>query len=48
MEAERNLLFGVIAFQNGTLDADRLAESCAHWVGEPSVHDIQHTHAPEH
>jgi serine/threonine protein kinase len=37
METERNLLFGVIAFQSGTLEADRLAESCADWVGEPTL-----------
>ena len=29
MDTERNLLFGVVAFQNGTVDADRLAETCA-------------------
>ena len=28
MDTERNLLFGVVAFQNGTVDADRLAETC--------------------
>ena len=36
MDTERNLLFGVVAFQNGTVDADRLAETCAAWVEEPS------------
>jgi serine/threonine protein kinase len=36
MDTERNLLFGVVAFQNGTVDADRLAETCAAWVAEPS------------
>jgi eukaryotic-like serine/threonine-protein kinase len=35
-DTERNLLFGVVAFQNGTVDADRLAETCAAWVEEPS------------
>ena len=36
MNTERNLLFGVVALQNGTVDADRLAETCAAWVKEPS------------
>ena len=36
MDTERNLLFGVVALQNGTVDADRLAETCAAWVAEPS------------
>ena len=36
MDTERNLLFGVVAFQNGTVDADRLAETCAAWVAEPA------------
>ena len=36
MDTERNLLFGVIALQNGAVDADRLAETCAAWVAEPS------------
>ena len=36
MDTERNLLFGVVAFQNGAVDADRLAETCAAWVEEPS------------
>jgi eukaryotic-like serine/threonine-protein kinase len=36
MDSERNLLFGVVAFQSGTVDADRLAETCAAWVEEPS------------
>ena len=36
MDTERNLLFGVVAFQNGTVDADRLAETCADWVTNPS------------
>ena len=36
MDTERNLLFGVVAFQNGAVDADRLAETCAAWVAEPS------------
>ncbi len=36
MDTERNLLFGVVAFQNGAVDADRLAETCAAWAAEPS------------
>ena len=36
MDTERNLLFGVVAFQNGAVDADRLAETCAAWVSEPT------------
>ena len=32
MDTERNLLFGVVAFQSGAVDADRLAETCAAWV----------------
>ena len=36
MDTERNLLFGVVALQNGAVDADRLAETCAAWVEEPS------------
>ena len=37
MDTERNLLFGVVAFQNGAVDADRLAETYAAWTSEPSV-----------
>ncbi len=29
MDTERNLLFGVVAFQNGAVDADALVETCA-------------------
>ena len=36
MDTERNLLFGVVALQNGTVDADRLTETCAAWAEEPS------------
>ncbi len=36
MDTERNLLFGVVALQNGAVDADRLAETCAAWSEEPS------------
>jgi serine/threonine protein kinase/tetratricopeptide (TPR) repeat protein len=37
MDTELNLLFGVVAFQNGAVDGDRLAESCAAWVTEPTI-----------
>ena len=37
MDNGRNLLFGVMAFQHGALDADRLAETCANWVAEPTL-----------
>src|SRR5262249_18913089 len=37
MDTERSLLFGVIAFQHRAVDADRLAETCAAWVAEPTV-----------
>jgi eukaryotic-like serine/threonine-protein kinase len=36
MDTERNLLFGVIALQNGAVDTDRLAETYADWVKEPT------------
>jgi serine/threonine protein kinase len=36
MDTERNLLFGVVAFQNGAVDADCLAETCADWASEPT------------
>src|SRR4051794_41745330 len=36
MDTERSLLFGVVAFQNGAVAADCLAETCADWVSEPS------------
>ena len=36
MDTERNLLFGVVAFQRGAVDADRLAETCADWVSKPT------------
>ncbi len=35
MDTERDLLFGVVAFQHGAVDADRLAETCAAWASEP-------------
>ena len=37
MDTERDLLFGVVAFQNGAVDADRLAETCAAWSAAPSL-----------
>ena len=37
MDSERNLLFGVVAFQSGVVDADRLAETCADWVADPTL-----------
>ena len=37
MDTERDLLFGVIAFQSGAVDADYLAETCANWVGQSTV-----------
>ena len=36
MKTENNLLFGLVALQNGAVDADRLAETCAHGGG-PSM-----------
>lgn len=36
MDTERNLLFAVVALQNRAVDADRLAETCADWVTEPT------------
>ena len=36
MDTERNLLFGVVALQHGVVDADRLVETCADWVTEPT------------
>ncbi len=37
MDSERNLLFGVVAFQNGVVDADGLTETCADWAAEPTL-----------
>lgn len=37
MDTERNLLFGVVAFQNGAVDADALAETCAAMSTEPTM-----------
>jgi eukaryotic-like serine/threonine-protein kinase len=42
MDTERELLFGVVAFQNGAVDADRLAETCAAWASEPSTSLADH------
>ena len=36
MDRERDLLFGVVAFQNGAVDADSLAETCHAWLSEPA------------
>ena len=37
MDADRDLLFGVVALQQGAVDADRLAETCAVWVTAPTL-----------
>jgi serine/threonine protein kinase len=37
VDTERDLLFGVVAFQSGAVDADYLAETCASWVAQPTV-----------
>jgi eukaryotic-like serine/threonine-protein kinase len=37
MDTERNLLFGVVALQNGAVDADRLAETCGAWITDPTT-----------
>ncbi|MHB1557678.1 MAG: protein kinase domain-containing protein [Isosphaeraceae bacterium] len=37
MDTERNLLFGVVAFQNGAVDAGALAETCASMAAEPTM-----------
>jgi serine/threonine protein kinase len=37
VDTERNLLFGVVAFQSGAVDGDRLAETCADWVADPTL-----------
>ncbi len=42
MDTERDLLFGVIAFQNGAVDADCLAETCAVWATERSTSLADH------
>ena len=37
MNTELDLLFGVVAFQSGAVDADGLAETCAAWATEPTL-----------
>jgi tetratricopeptide (TPR) repeat protein/tRNA A-37 threonylcarbamoyl transferase component Bud32 len=37
MNIERDLLFGVLAFQGGAVDADGLAEACTAWADEKSL-----------
>ena len=37
MDADRDLLFGVVALQKGAVDADHLTESCAAWVTKPTL-----------
>jgi serine/threonine protein kinase/Flp pilus assembly protein TadD len=37
VDTERDLLFGVVAFQSGAVDGDHLAETCASWVSQPTV-----------
>src|SRR4051794_38016091 len=37
MDTDRNLLFGVLAFQKGAIDADRLAETCVAISGDQTV-----------
>jgi len=37
VDTERDLLFGVVAFQSGAIDADYLAETCANWVADSKV-----------
>lgn len=37
MDTERDLLFGVVAFQSGAVDADGLAETCRAWANSPTV-----------
>src|SRR5262249_28849929 len=36
MDTERNLLFGVVAFQHGAVAADGLAETCTDWAAHPT------------
>ena len=42
MDTERDLLFGVIAFQNGAVDADCLAETCTAWAAKSSASLADH------
>src|SRR4051794_31944797 len=37
MDTNRDLLFGLMAFQKGVIDADRLSETCAAWNGEAAI-----------
>jgi eukaryotic-like serine/threonine-protein kinase len=37
VDTERDLLFGVVAFQSGAVDGDQLAETCASWINQPTV-----------
>ncbi len=39
MDTNRDLLFGLVAFQKGVIDADRLDETCAglEWGGGDST-----------
>jgi eukaryotic-like serine/threonine-protein kinase len=37
VDTERDLLFGVVAFQSGAVDGDHLAETCASWINQPTL-----------
>ncbi len=37
MSTQNDLLFGMVAFQSGAVEADQLAETCAEWVTGKSV-----------
>jgi len=37
MDTNRDLLFGLVAFQKGVIDADRLNETCAAWNGKAAI-----------
>ena len=37
MDTNRDLLFGLVAFQKGVIDADRLGEMCAAWNKEAAI-----------
>ena len=37
MKTQNDLLFGMVAFQTGAVEADRLAETCALWSADNSV-----------
>ena len=37
MNTQRDLLFGMVAFQTGAVEADRLAETCAEWSADRTV-----------